>query len=267
MIDTKLLEKRCYQTVESFKGQHVNTPDGPYIFIDNGADILAVAHLDTVLQSVFFIEQEGFITNPVLDDRLGVHIILDVLPALGLKYDILLTTGEEHCASTAYHFESPKKYKWMFEFDRHGADVVMYHYENGETIEAVQSVGAQVGCGSYTDLVDLDSLDCAGFNWGCAYDLEHTYSCYVDLLLCEYMIELFVDFYHKYKSTEFEYKQEPADWGWWEEFVGDDRELEDCEWCGHPNYLREVDVEGIPARLCEDCIEYWRKFSEEVYYG
>jgi len=270
MIDTKLLKKRCHQHGDTFEGELIETPDGPYIFIDNGADILAVAHLDSVLQPLFFLEQCGFISSPVLDDRLGAHIILDVLPTLGLKYDILLTSGEEYCRSTALHFEPPRQYKWMFEFDRRGTDVVMYHYENGETVAAVESVGAEVGVGSYTDLVDLEHLGVSGFNWGCAYDLEHTYACYVDLELCEYMIGLFVEFYHEYKNTMFEYTFEESQpyrgqggWGGLEAYWDKDWILKECEWCGSPNYLIPTDVDGMPARLCEDCIEYWNRYKEE----
>ena len=273
MIDIELLKKRCYQHIDTFEGEHVSTPAGPYIFIDNGADILAVAHLDTVLESLIFVEQYGFVTSPVLDDRLGVHIILDVLPKIGLKYDVLLTTGEEQCNSTAYHFTPPRQYKWMFEFDRHGIDVVLYQYENGETRNAVESVGADIGLGTYTDLVDLNHLGCVGFNWGCAYDLEHTYSCYVDLELCEYMIGLFVDFYKEYRNTKFEHKVEDVYYepikrdNLWETYQTFDWVLEDCDWCGSPGYLMDATVEGIDTRLCEWCMEYYRKHKEEEYYG
>ena len=276
MLNIELLKKRCHQHVDTFEGEHISTPVGPYIFIDNGADILAVAHLDTVLDPLMFIEYTGFVTSPVLDDRLGVHIILDVLPKLDLKYDILLTTGEETCNSTAQYFTSPRQYKWMFEFDRHGTDVVLYQYENGETIDAVESVGAEIGLGTYTDLVDLDHLNCVGFNWGCAYELEHTYSCFVDLKDCKYMIDLFVEFYRIYKDTKFKYEvgygyYRPANTpilnAFMDSYYASDWVLEECEWCGHPDYLMETDVDGMPARLCEDCIEYWDKFkSEETFY-
>lgn len=263
MIDIKMLEKRCHQYIDTFKGARVSTPDGPYIFIDNGADILAVAHLDTVLDPLMFIEQHGFVTSPVLDDRLGVHIILDVLPKLGLKYDVLLTTGEEKCNSTARHFTPPRQYKWMFEFDRHGPDVVLYQYENGETMDAVESVGAHIGVGTYTDLVDLDHLKCVGFNWGCAYDLEHTYSCFVDLEACEYMIGLFIEFYKEYRNTKFKHEAGYAYYKpikhWdnsWETYQTYDWILEDCEWCGLPQYLITTEVEGVPAHLCESCIDH-----------
>jgi hypothetical protein len=273
MLNINQLRKRCYQRVDKFEGEHISTPVGPYIFIDNGADILAVAHLDTVLEPLMFIRYPGFVTSPVLDDRLGVYIILDVLPTLGLKYDILLTTGEETCNSTAQYFTPPRQYKWMFEFDRRGTDVVLYQYENGETIDAVESIGAEIGIGSYTDLVDLDHLACVGFNWGCAYDLEHTYSCFVDLKDCKYMIDLFVEFYRAHKDIKFKCEVDhryykPNQYNDWESYRTYDWILEDCEWCGHPSYLQGIDVDGITARLCEDCIEYWLKFkSDEMFYG
>src|SRR4051794_30743638 len=86
---------------------HQKAPNDYYYYRDNGSDILAVAHLDTVglahQRACHFVDTEGgpVVYSRALDDRLGAYIILDLLPALGITHDILLTVGEESGQSTA----------------------------------------------------------------------------------------------------------------------------------------------------------------------
>ncbi len=94
-------------------------PDNFYFYKDNGSNVLAVAHLDTVADAderkCRFVVTEGggtVVFSRALDDRLGAYIILELLPLLGLKYDILLTVGEESGLSTAAHFE-PSRDKYI----------------------------------------------------------------------------------------------------------------------------------------------------------
>jgi hypothetical protein len=150
-----------------------------HFFKDNGSSVLAVAHLDTVgpanTREAHFVNTEAgpVIFSRALDDRLGAYIILDLLPALGLEYDILLTVGEESGCSTAQFFVPDRQYDWMIEFDRGGTDVVMYQYEDKETKEMVEDCGAVVGDGIFSDICYLDHLDIKGFNWGVGYQDYH----------------------------------------------------------------------------------------------
>jgi hypothetical protein len=146
-----------------------------YVFQDNGADILAVAHLDTVAahstRAARFVQTEAgpVVFSRALDDRLGAYVILDMLPKLGIKVDVLLTTGEEIGQSTAAYFDAPRTYNWVIEFDRGGTDVVMYQYQNAETTALVRASGASVGHGSFSDISYLDHLGVKAFNWGVGY--------------------------------------------------------------------------------------------------
>ncbi|GAF93879.1 unnamed protein product, partial [marine sediment metagenome] len=95
------------------------------IFIDNGGDILGVAHSDNYGtdyggNNTHFNIIENRIYNASLDDRAGVYILLDLLPKLNIKCDVLITIDEEIGASSAQLFETEKEYNWMFEFDRTG---------------------------------------------------------------------------------------------------------------------------------------------------
>lgn len=157
-------------------------PDNFYFYKDNGSNILAVAHLDTVGHAedrrCRFVVTEGggtVVFSRALDDRLGAYIILELLPLLGLNYDILLTVGEESGRSTAAYFEPPKGklYDYMIEFDRGGTDVVMYQYDDAEVRQLVKDCGARVGDGSFSDISYLGHLEVKGFNWGVGYQDYH----------------------------------------------------------------------------------------------
>ena len=161
---------------------HQRAPENYYFYKDNGSNILAVAHLDTVGHAddrmTRFVVTEGggtVVFSRALDDRLGAYIILELLPKLGLKYDILLTVGEESGQSTAVAFEPPKEkhYDYMIEFDRGGTDVVMYQYDNVEVRDMVKAAGARVGDGSFSDISYLGHLGIKGFNWGVGYQDYH----------------------------------------------------------------------------------------------
>jgi hypothetical protein len=154
-----------------------------YFFGDRGSDILFVAHLDTVVhpkqRRCAFVDTAGgpVVYSGALDDRLGAYIGLELLPSLGIQHDILLTVGEESGQSTAEFFD-PKRhhdrdYNWMIEFDRGGTDVVMYQYEDPETVELVSDCGARVEGGIFSDISYLEHLEIKGFNWGVGYQDYH----------------------------------------------------------------------------------------------
>ena len=99
-IDYELMKNICLTNIESFSifGDVLDTPDGILIYKQNkGAKILGVAHLDTVLTSNHFkVKKNGRrVYNMQLDDRLGVYTMLDLLPQMGIEFDLLLTEGEE----------------------------------------------------------------------------------------------------------------------------------------------------------------------------
>lgn len=212
-IDLERLEKRCNDPIRAFDklGEVTVIRDLSYVYIDNNADVLAVAHLDTVQAGTHFFTgqtEDGLLVfNPRLDDRLGAYIILDLLPKLVGKrrYDVLLTTGEESAQSTASYFESERQYRWMFEFDRAGTDVVMYKYDNAASRTLLQSYGFVVGNGSYTDICDLDHLGVQGFNIGCGYKDYHSKMAYANLDHTLSMVRKFANFFNDNAATSMPY--------------------------------------------------------------
>lgn len=214
-FDFERMKERCLAQEEDFYhlGRVITTEHGPLVYRDNGSNILAVAHLDSVQTHehnhfyVINIGGEDIVFNAQLDDRLGAYIILDLLPQLlGENYaDILLTTGEELGMSTAQFFQTAKKYNWMFSFDRAGDDVVMYDYDTKELRDMLKEYGFRIGNGSFSDISYLTHLGCAGFNFGCGYENYHSPEAHAHMWETEANVSKFVDMYQQLKDTHLEY--------------------------------------------------------------
>lgn len=209
-FDQSMLKKVCemeeidFARIPGFELIQVDTKydDEFYLFQDNGADVLYVAHLDTVVRhkdrTARFLETaDGLLVNSgALDDRLGAYVGLDLLPRLGIKHDILFTVGEESGRSTAQFFDPPKEYNWGIEFDRGGTDVVMYEYHDAETKALVEASGARVDFGSFSDICYLDHLEIKCFNWGVGYDGNyHSTKGFAFLEDTFQMVDHYLDFY------------------------------------------------------------------------
>lgn len=213
------LRHRCLSPIESFKahGKTVRTKRGIHVFQDNGSQVLAVAHLDTVQKTNhFFQDDKDTVCCGQLDDRLGVFLLLDVLPAMGIEYDLLLTEGEESGMTTAVNFKPPKEYNWMFSFDRCGDDVVLYQYETDDLLTKLEKAGFLTGIGSYSDISDMGHLKCAGFNFGCGYHNCHSENAWFSIQECLSQVNLFRAFWEKYHDTRFRHskRMERRRWPW-----------------------------------------------------
>jgi hypothetical protein len=212
ILNYKLMKKICKTPTEHFNQYGLTkytTTSGIYYYKDNGSDILAVGHLDSVCKpehfSVLKLSHCELIFSPVLDDRLGVYIILDALKQLNINVDILLTEGEEKGKSTAAFFETDKQYNWMVEFDRAGSDVVTYQYENPEFKAKLESVGYKVGIGTFSDISALSHLGCSGVNIGIGYESYHSLNANADVDIIYANLAKFKRFYDKYNKIRFEY--------------------------------------------------------------
>jgi hypothetical protein len=206
----KVLQRICRKDVNFFKkyGDYELTPSGPYIYMDRGSDILGVAHLDVRVKAHHFsvtnLSHDKEIKCPTLDDRLGVFILLHMLPLMGIECDILLTTGEENGQSTAQYFTPPtgKDYKWMFEFDREGTDAVLYNYYNWELKTLLERAGWTVGYGSYSDICELEHLRIMGINFGTGYHRSHTLDMYASVSEILLNLKKFDRFFKKNCDTK-----------------------------------------------------------------
>ena len=262
-FDGERLQQICTMNDFSNYAERFDLEDSPrdghkrfFYYQDNGSDILAIAHLDTVqddhMCQITDTAAGLLATSGALDDRLGAYVILELLPKLGIKCDWLLTTDEEIGQSTAECFDTTKNYNWMFQFDRGGTDVVMYQYENDDLVEMVNECGARVGLGIFSDICLLEHLGCTGFNWGVGYEDYHSERSHAWLDDTFRMVARFVKFYQENATLSLPYKyEEEPDWA--AAFVADAEML--AADCGHsvdvndPSSYFEVDS----MIMCASC--------------
>ena len=270
--ELRQLRKRCLTSIRDFQaeGEVTNTPDGNYVFRDNGASILAVAHLDVVQPAPrhfgHYKGQANVIYNTQLDDRLGAYTILDALPGMGIKVDVLLTEGEESCRSTAAYFQTEKSYNWLIEFDRAGTDIVMYKYETPELREILEAQGNEIGWGSYSDICTLEHLEVAGFNWGIGYHDNHFPDSHFKISEYKDAILRFRKFYNTYKDTKFEYV--PNEWSleddkWW----GRDQGAGLGEYAWESKIEREQRLEWEQMEAAQERVDLQRKIDFRDAYA
>ena len=204
-----------------------------FLYVDRGAKILGVAHMDTVADSptkkalsttkiTKIGADDNYIESIRLDDRLGVFFLMDVLPYYGLKYDVLLTTDEEIGMSTAKNFTTTKKYNWIFELDRRDyGTAVLYNFDTKEIRNALNSLDYKIETGSFSDICDLDNLGCAGINFGTGYKYEHTNACMTRTSWMNVVVNMFTDFFATYKNNKFAYEKPVTKYGThWNKYSG-----------------------------------------------
>lgn len=241
---------------------------GCLAYRDNGAKVLGVAHLDTVADyrtpkpakgkqrrkgtkvlppTSPRLRPGGIVESIALDDRLGVYVLTDLLPALGVKLDWLLTDREECGASTARDFDPPKEYNWVVGFDRMGLDVVMYQYDDPSWEKDLAAVGMALTFGSYSDIADLGHLGVVGFNWGVGYQRQHTDSCYAYLDDVTKSAQAFAKFFKRFGRDRLPWDAGEYAWGY-----EDDCEV--CDGCFDLFAAEDLRFDGR-GFLCHDCAE------------
>lgn len=211
-----------FESMYDMKRVDVDQPYGAdfYLFKDNGADILFVAHLDTVgpphERTMHLIETAGgpVVYSRALDDRLGAYVGLELLPKMGMKFDYLLTVGEEDGMSTAQFFNASdhhdREYNWIIEFDRGGTDVVLYGYEDDDLVEMVEETGADVEQGIFSDISYMEHVGVKAMNWGVGYRDYHGPRAHVWLADMFDMIDYFATFYETWSEVRLPHVQTPS---------------------------------------------------------
>lgn len=195
---------RLYQPSEHLLYEN-NVSRKRYNLQQKGHDILGVAHVDYVSSAwAYPIHKKNRVTCGQVDDRVGVWLLLDILPQY-LDFDVLLTTDEEIGQSTAQDVTEPIIYNWTFQFDRRGTDVVDYDLASHDFKEKFEEEsGILFGQGSFSDICFLDESTGSKINVGTGYYGEHKKSAYVNLLECYNQVQKFLKFAKKYKDTYFE---------------------------------------------------------------
>ena len=246
-----------------------------YAYKDNDSSILFVAHLDTVQQCNHFqeinVSGDNLIFNAKLDDRLGVYTILDLLPKLGITADILFTENEEIGQTTAEQFKTDKKYNWIVEFDRTGADAVCYCYDFDKELKPYFTIGR----GTFSDISVLESLGCKGFNIGIGYYNEHSQRAYMDV--SEYIEQMarFIRFFNDHKNIHYKHeavKYNELDWHNCriydnsEYYESEEQPTHHCDMCDIELYEEEViELPELPDRpVCGYCFNEVIEISDII---
>lgn len=235
--------------------------DMHFIFKDNGSDVLAVAHTDTVLSvknqrvtaSASTIQAKG------LDDRLGCYLAMDYLPSIGINVDVLLTDHEETGHSTAQFVEDviPSRYRYIVELDRAGTDYVDYDLGSTEIDTVLASLGMRKDTGAFSDISSLpDSFsNTPAINIGIGYHNAHGNDSYCNLGELQLQMERFTEFYHETNGLRFERDIEPTSYGWGYQDQNDD--LYDILWCIDTLNSEELDL--VQERIEDRRTELYRK--------
>lgn len=197
-----------------------------YIFLDYGASILGVAHLDTVVpntpqncfmnivtQDAYTDREEELVFTPFLDDRLGVYVLLYYLQQCfedRFPFDILLTIDEETGRSSASHFKLANhnlpegRYKWGFQFDATGGGVAKtYAYHDTNWHKLLEDEGWKTEYGSFTDICSLQHLGVKMVNISCGYYKYHAVDSFFKVSELDTALVRFIRFYDKHKDTHF----------------------------------------------------------------
>jgi hypothetical protein len=207
---------RTEYTVTGRKGGSWTDVDSSrFNFIDNGGDILIVAHTDSVVGRTWLKADKHVIASPALDNRIGVWLALCELPRHGIKADVLLTEGEETGQSTAWYFRTTKKYNWIAEFDRMGFDCALYQFSSRETQDMAASAGYTPVRGSFTDICSLEHLGVKAFNFGVCYRDYHSDRAHIFTAELEVAIEMFLYFHEMYAGMVLPHNPAPKGGGKW----------------------------------------------------
>ena len=225
-VNLKILENLCTLSEIKLRDHLKSTSPSlkdyeTYLYADTGSRVLAVAHMDVLIgvSNPFRLFKDGDYTvvmHPNLDDRLGIFTILHLFPQYGIATDVLLTTDEEICRSTARDFTErcKKNYNWIVEVDRAGEDVVLYNYESDKRIvKDLKSVGFNINRGSYSDICEMEGLFTSAFNMGIGYHFQHTTQCCASLQQLARQLKKLQSFYNTFKDVSYEHEYVPIVFG------------------------------------------------------
>jgi len=182
----------------------------------SGATVLAVAHMDVVSESSSFdsfsTPDDIMVFSPALDDRLGVFTMTHLLKQFGLEMDLLFTTDEERCSSTAEEFVDycGKDYNWIVGLDRKGSDVVLYDYDtNTDFVDALKAAEFKLSLGSFSDISYMEPMQTSAFNMGIGYHFQHTNKCCASMLELAGQLRKLKSFFDAFSETKFTHTPEP----------------------------------------------------------
>jgi len=138
------------------------------------ANVLLVAHVDTVQTPKLNAVIDDRIYAAGLDDRLGVFLAM-YIASKRKDVDVLITDDEEIGDSTAalVPTEDLQKYRMIIELDRAGDDFVDYDLACNQLIVEMPK-SRKLSYGSFSDICFLNNPPCSCINIGIGYYEAHS---------------------------------------------------------------------------------------------
>jgi len=157
--------------------------------------------MDTVQEPVLL--QHG-ITGAGFDDRLGCYLAYTLQEQYPHYFDMLLCDYEEQGQSTAEYFIPTHKYNFVIELDREGFDFVDYGLASAEFCKEFEhTTGIKQDWGSFSDICELQNVDCSKINLGTGCYSSHSRNSGFSPLVCQSQIRGLMEFVEVYKDTYF----------------------------------------------------------------
>ncbi len=184
-----------------------------HVYVDNGAPLLLVAHIDTIQTPRLDKVNRG----AGFDDRLGVytaHRLCNERPDL---FDLLLADYEECGASTAQYFGPTHDYNLIIELDREGEDYVDYDLASEELTAVLESYGFKQGIGSFSDICFMDHVVANKINVGLGTYSGHSTKSGFDLCQYNRQMERLMEFVETWFDRSWPEPEVPS---WKEYFYG-----------------------------------------------
>lgn len=216
-----------------------------HVYVDNGAPILLVAHIDTVQTPRLDRVNRG----AGFDDRLGVYLGHKLVQERPDLFDLLLTDYEETCATTATYFTPTHDYNLVVELDREGEDYVDYGLASDDLHTVLKANGFRQGVGSFSDICAMDHVKCNKINLGLGTKHSHSKDSGFDMGVFERQVKRLMDFVTLYRDRQWPEATGRRGWYWF----NDD---EVCDRCLTHVPLRKLNYNHHRDRWeCDDCFK------------
>jgi len=283
MVDLEQLEKICGADEPWFYKHGTSLlEDDLLVHVSTGSKVLGVAHVDTAFSDDSFVvsSEIGRVWSARLDNRLGVYILMAMLPKMGVTTDVLLTTGNFAEVSTADSFFTANEYNWIYSFDLSRTGVAMYRYGNERHLARLHRHGLYPReDDGYADISELWFLGATGFNFGNGIVTPNSQYSSVLLRVLERQVRKVAAFIRAYSHIPLPYEPSEDDLEAYQELLversghaPDDgpadefdfsyleptRTWDTCDYCGalfHAEELIHVPRIGDGVFLCAKCVE------------
>lgn len=274
-MDIGRLEETCKMSSDKILDLGLDgvsfTNDGVLYYVTSGSPVLGVAYIGADDEEEAFFswnEKTGQVWGSSLQRRMGLHILTQELPSVGIAPDILIVGDNSDGVPNTDGYFGAQEYKWMFSFDLQRSGASMYQYHDDSLVAKLLKYGFVYRKDEeYAAIDDLWFLGFVGFNFGNGIIGEGKFSPGL-LRITERQVKRFVGFYRAMHDVALAFDVSAGfdEQAWSEHYgpsdpydftkVSDD--LDSCDLCGglFPiGELAQLRNIGDGVWLCEACVK------------